>query len=63
LGSTVEFQQLNETRCQVIFDRREMASAELLKRIVNYLPVRDIALEDTTIEEVVREIYNRGGLE
>jgi ABC-2 type transport system ATP-binding protein len=62
-GSAIEFQQLDETRCQVIFDRREVASAELLKHIVNSLPVKDIALEDTTIEEVVREIYGRGGLE
>jgi ABC-2 type transport system ATP-binding protein len=60
---SVEFQQPEESRCQILFDRREVSSAEVLKTLVNTLPVRDVALEDTTIEEIVREIYNRGGVE
>jgi ABC-2 type transport system ATP-binding protein len=59
----VELQQTDETRCQIIFDRREVSSAEVLKTLVNTLPVRDVALEDTTIGEIVREIYSRGGVE
>ena len=49
--------------CQVIFDKKIVASAELIKLLVNSLPVRDIIIEDTTIEEIVREIYSRGGIE
>jgi ABC-2 type transport system ATP-binding protein len=58
----VEFQQLESTKGQIVFDRRETSSADLLKILMNALPVRDVSLEDTTIEELVREIYSRGGL-
>ncbi len=61
--SDVEFAQLDAMRCQATFDKKVVASAELIKVIVNSLPVRDVVLEDTTIEEIVREIYSRGGLE
>jgi len=49
--------------CRVTFDKKLVASAELIKRLVNTLPVHDLVLEDTTIEEIVREIYSRGGIE
>ncbi len=58
----IEFQQLDSNHGRVVFDRRETSSADLLKVLVNSLPLRDISLEDTTIEEIVREIYNKGGL-
>src|SRR3989454_3590743 len=63
LNSDIEFKQLDEMRCQFIFDKKTMPSAELIKIVVNLLPVRDVVLEDTTIEEIVREIYSRGGIE
>jgi ABC-2 type transport system ATP-binding protein len=56
LNSDVEFEQLDGMHCQVIFDKKIVASAELIKLLVNSLPVRDIIIEDTTIEEIVREI-------
>jgi len=43
-----------------VFDKKQVASAELIKSIVNSLAVRDVTLDDTTIEEIVREIYSRG---
>lgn len=58
--SQVEMIQPDEMHCQLIFDKRIVASAELIKTLVNALPVRDLALEDTTIEEIVREIYSKG---
>jgi ABC-2 type transport system ATP-binding protein len=62
-NSDIEFEQLDGMHCQVIFDKKLVASADLIKLLVNSLPVRDIVLEDTTIEEIVREIYSRGGIE
>jgi ABC-2 type transport system ATP-binding protein len=59
----VEFQKLDEMHYQFIFDKRLVASAELVRALVNRLPVKDLSLEDTTIEEIVREIYSRGGLD
>jgi ABC-2 type transport system ATP-binding protein len=60
ISSQVELIQPDEMHCQLIFDKRALASAELIKTLVNALPVRDLALEDTTIEEIVREIYSKG---
>jgi ABC-2 type transport system ATP-binding protein len=60
IPSQVELIQPDEMHCQLIFDKRALASAELIKTLVNALPVRDLALEDTTIEEIVREIYSKG---
>jgi len=59
-NSVVEFQQADPIRCKAIFDKKRLPSAELIKEIVNTLSVRDITLEDTSIEEIVREIYSRG---
>lgn len=59
-NSIVEFKQHDPIRCEAIYDKKRIPSAELLKKIVNTLSVRDITLEDTTIEEIVREIYSRG---
>lgn len=44
-------------RCQVSFDRQEIASAELIKQIVANFDVKDIVVEEETIEEIVRRIY------
>ena len=59
-NSLVEFRQLDPLRCQALFNKKRVASAELIKTIVNSLAVRDVTLDDTTIEEIVREIYSRG---
>jgi len=63
LNSDIEPEQLDGMHCRVTFDKKLVASAELIKRLVNTLPVHDLVLEDTTIEEIVREIYSRGGIE
>lgn len=63
LNGDLEFEQLDEMHCRVVFDRKVLPSAELIKLLVNNLPLRDVALQDTTIEEIVCEIYNRGGIE
>jgi ABC-2 type transport system ATP-binding protein len=63
LPRQVEFKQLDEMHYQFIFDKHTVASAELVRGLINSLPVKDLSLEDTTIEEIVREIYSRGGLD
>jgi ABC-2 type transport system ATP-binding protein len=63
LNGDFEFQQIDEMHCRMVFDRKKFPAAELIKVLVNRLPLRDVALEDTTIEEIVREIYSRGGIE
>jgi len=45
------------------FSRREVRAAEVIKTLVNARPVLDLRLEEQGIEEIVREIYRRGGRE
>jgi len=45
------------------FSRREVRSAEVIKTLVNARPILDLKLEEQSIEEIVREIYRRGGRE
>jgi ABC-2 type transport system ATP-binding protein len=47
----------------VEFSRREVTAAEVIKTLVNARPVLDLRLEEQSIEEIVREIYRRGGRE
>ena len=63
LESSVDFREVDPLHFQAVFNKEKVSSAELIKTIVNSLSVRDIALDDTTIEEIVREIYTRGGIE
>lgn len=43
------------------FSRRDVRSAEVIKAVVNARPVLDLRIEEQGIEEIVREIYRRGG--
>ena len=61
--SSVEFREIDALHYQAVFKKENVSSAELIKMIVNSFSVRDITLDDTTIEEIVREIYTRGRIE
>ena len=47
----------------VEFSRGEVSAADVIKTLVNARPVLDLRLEEQSIEEIVREIYRRGGPE
>ena len=44
----------------VNFDARKVSASELTKRIVNTYDVTDLSVEETDIETIVRDIYERG---
>ena len=45
------------------FDRRATSAADLLAAVAARYPVRDIAIEEPAIEEIVRRIYGAGAVE
>ncbi len=45
------------------FSRHDVRSAEVIKAVVNARSVHDLRIEEQDIEEIVREIYRRGGTE
>ena len=44
------------------FSRLEVTAAEVIQRVVNAHPVRDLHISEPTIEEVVRQIYREGAV-
>ena len=42
------------------FDRRETSAADLIAAVAAHYPVRDVAIEEPAIEEIVRRIYGGG---
>jgi ABC-2 type transport system ATP-binding protein len=54
-GITCE--RLDELDYRILFDRNEFQSAEIIRRILDTIEVRDIFIEDESIEEVVKRIY------
>ena len=44
----------------ISFDAREVSASELTKMIVNTYDVTDLSVEETDIETIVRDIYERG---
>ena len=47
-------------RCVVSFDPNKTTAADLIKQIVNNFDVKDIEVQEEAIEDIVRQIYQRG---
>ncbi len=59
-GNGIEWEQLDEVTRKIRYNREQMSSAEIIRRILNDVPVRDIYIEPEPIEEIVKTIYNQG---
>lgn len=57
----VTLEQLGPCRFRASFEKGQLKPANLVKDIVNHLDVADLAIEEDSIEEVVRRIYSSGG--
>jgi ABC-2 type transport system ATP-binding protein len=53
-------ERVDELTYLIRFDREQHSSAEVIRRIVNTLEVRDIFVEEEPIEEIVKRIYLSG---
>jgi ABC-2 type transport system ATP-binding protein len=57
----LKLEPLEELKCRIVYDRNLIPSEEILRQIVNTLEVRDILIEEESIEEIVKKIYTEGG--
>ncbi|HLW82490.1 MAG TPA: ATP-binding cassette domain-containing protein [Candidatus Acidoferrales bacterium] len=53
----LELEQVDQLTYLIRFDRTRMATADLIRQILNTVEVRDLLIEDEPIEEVVKRIY------
>ena len=56
-NGALHLERLDELTCRIIFDRKRVASADLIRQILNAVEVRDFIIEDEPIEEIVKRIY------
>ncbi len=61
-GNGVLWERLDELTCLIRYNRAQVSSRDIIRRIVNEVPVRDIFIEEQPIEEIIKTIYS-GGLE
>jgi ABC-2 type transport system ATP-binding protein len=62
-GLPVTWEKGEGLRHHAEFNRSEVPGAEVIKRLVNDRHVSELQMEEPAIDEVVREIYRRGGRE
>jgi ABC-2 type transport system ATP-binding protein len=60
VANGVAWERLDELTYRIRYDREQISSAEMIRKIVNEVPVQDIYIEAEPIEEIVKTIYSRG---
>ncbi len=59
-GNGIHWERTDELTCLIRYNREQISSGEIVRRIVNEIPVRDIFIEEQPIEEIIKTIYSGG---
>jgi ABC-2 type transport system ATP-binding protein len=59
-GSGLQWEQVDELSYRVRFDREKVSTAEIIRKIVNEVPIHDIYIEAEPIEDIIKTIYGHG---
>jgi ABC-2 type transport system ATP-binding protein len=54
---SLELEQVDELTFRIRFDRSKVATADLIRKILAAVEVRDLLIEDEPIEEIIKRIY------
>ena len=55
----VQSERVDELTCRLSFERDEYTSGDVIRRVVEAAEVRDIFIEEESIEDIVKHIYTR----
>ncbi|HPZ08359.1 MAG TPA: ATP-binding cassette domain-containing protein [Candidatus Eremiobacteraeota bacterium] len=58
----VGWKKLEPLRYEASFDRKILSAAEIISKVMAELYVKDMSIEETAIEDVVRKIYREGNV-
>jgi ABC-type uncharacterized transport system ATPase subunit len=58
----VRLNKVDDLTYRASFDREDYTSGDVIRRIVSAVDVRDIYIEEESIEEIVRRIYTGGAV-
>ena len=56
-NGALHLERLDELTCRIIFDRKRVSTADLIRQILGAVEVRDFVIEDEPIEEIIKRIY------
>jgi ABC-2 type transport system ATP-binding protein len=56
-GEGLDVEQVDELTYRLRFDRTKVVTADLIRRILSAIEVRDLLIEDEPIEEIIKRIY------
>jgi ABC-2 type transport system ATP-binding protein len=59
-GLPLIWEQENPIKYKAIFQDGDVTVSELLSRITPYMDVKDLRIEETSTEEIIRKIYQKG---
>jgi ABC-2 type transport system ATP-binding protein len=59
----IRWEHLDDLTYSIRYDRERISSADIIRRIVNEVPIRDIYIEAQPIEEIIKTIYSEGYME
>ncbi len=59
-GNGIHWERVDELTCLVRYNRAQVSSGDIIRRIVNEIPIRDIFIEEQPIEEIIKTIYGSG---
>jgi ABC-2 type transport system ATP-binding protein len=53
----LQYQSLNPYQGEVLFDRKKLSASDAMALLFSQLPVKDVEVQETSIEDVIRDIY------
>jgi ABC-2 type transport system ATP-binding protein len=59
-GNGIVCEPLDEVTCRIRYNPERLSSAEIIRRILQEVTVRDLYIEEEPIEEIIKTIYSRG---
>jgi len=62
-GNGIQWDHADDLTYTIRYDREQVSSAEIIRRIVNEVPIHDIYIEAEPIEDIIKIIYSRGLVE
>ncbi len=59
-GNGITWDSLDDLTFRIRYDRERASSADIIRRIIHEVPVRDIFIEAEPIEDIIKTIYSQG---
>lgn len=60
MGNGITWESLDDLTLRIRYNREQASSADIIRRIINEVPVRDIFVEAEPIEDIIKTIYSQG---